>query len=130
MSKERIIIIADDNQDTVQAMQDYLSLDFPGYDLKTASNGKEALDLYLSHKGNVDLIITDNSMPVMSGTQLIFTLHRAHERVPVIMISGDSEPWYANTLKNLGLSSFLVKPADLNQLHKDIDEALAQREYR
>ena len=42
------------------------------------------------------------------------------------MISGDSEPWYTVSLKTFGLNAFLVKPADLNQLHKDIDEALAQ----
>jgi CheY-like chemotaxis protein len=125
MDKERIIIIVDDNWETVEAMQAFLSIDFPAHSIKTASNGKEALDLYEAHKNLVGLIITDNSMPVMTGTELLLTLRRSHDRVPVIMISGDSEPWYATSLKNFGLNAFLVKPADLNQLHKDIDEALA-----
>jgi CheY-like chemotaxis protein len=125
MKKERIIIIVDDNWETVEAMQEFLSIDFPDHSIKTASNGKEALDLYNAHKDQVGLIITDNSMPVMTGTELLLTLRRSKDRIPVIMISGDSEPWYATSLKNFGLNSFLAKPADLNQLHKDIDEALA-----
>jgi CheY-like chemotaxis protein len=126
MSKERIIIVVDDNWEVVEAMREFLDIDFPAHSVKTAANGKEALDLYKAHKDQVALIITDNSMPVMTGAELLITLRRSHDRIPVIMVSGDSEPWYATSLKNFGLNSFLAKPADLNQLHKDIDEALAQ----
>ncbi len=75
-------------------------------EIYTASNGKEALE-----KLDVispDVIITDISMPVMNGIQLIEELSRIGNKIPVIALSAVNEKAVVEQIKNSGILNYLV----------------------
>jgi CheY-like chemotaxis protein len=58
--------------------------------LITASNGKEALELF-NHHGDIDLIITDINMPEMNGLELISEIKNIDENIPILITSANSD---------------------------------------
>jgi len=60
------------------------------HEIFEAENGQEALDILRTMK--FDLVITDNSMPVMNGLDLCLNIHELGIGVKVIMISGEDRP--------------------------------------
>jgi CheY-like chemotaxis protein len=60
------------------------------YDVTTAVNGEEALDLFSRH--HFDLVITDHRMPRMSGVELIRHLKEMRPSIPVVLLSGFVDP--------------------------------------
>ena len=59
------------------------------YRVISAANGAEALALFKQHAGEVRLLITDNSMPVMTGPQAIAEIRKLKPGLPVILASGE-----------------------------------------
>jgi two-component system, cell cycle sensor histidine kinase and response regulator CckA len=94
-----------------------------GYHVLTASSGEKALDL-LAANGAIDLLITDEVMPGMSGHTLAETVRRKVPRCSVLFVSGYSapeahEPWHDNAE-----SAFLQKPFTPVVLAKKVRELL------
>ncbi len=54
----------------------------------TASNGREALNIYSAERDNISLVILDMSMPVMSGKECLVGLLKMDTKVRVLMVSG------------------------------------------
>ncbi|QJD87346.1 response regulator [Cohnella herbarum] len=73
-----------------------------------ASDGAEALELI--ERGDIDLVITDITMPVMDGLNLIRKATEINDNVKFIIISGYSEFEYARTAMKYGISEYLLKP--------------------
>ena len=88
MSQHKAVILCvDDEQNPLTLRR--LVLQKAGYEVLTASSGKEALSLVASRK--VDLVLSDHLMPGMQGTELARQLKAAHPKLPVILISGVNE---------------------------------------
>lgn len=90
--------------------------------VQTAINGRVALDLI--KEGVFDLIITDNSMPKMTGCQLIEELRRNPEtaKLPIILTSGDlfnglTPPQIQEKAISLGADAGIPKPWSNNLVH-------------
>jgi CheY-like chemotaxis protein len=81
----RRILLVDDEPAVMKAVQ--RTLQRRGYEVETASNGAEALERLRTRQG-IDLVITDQTMPVMTGTELIEQLRADGLTVPVILASG------------------------------------------
>jgi CheY-like chemotaxis protein len=102
-----------------------------GYEVLSAKDGLEALEVYRDQKEGIDLILSDLSMPVMDGLALRKELEDEGDPVPVLLSSGHS----LDDLKHLpGWDSsrpFLEKPWDLSVLARSVrellDEAAAPR---
>jgi len=77
-----------------------------------------------------DLIITDLSMPGMSGLELLESIRQTDIEVPVIMITGFSTEDNAIKALRLGATDFIKKPYDAEELIKQIDEVLEKSETR
>jgi len=111
------ILIVDDDADVRTILRDFLS-SICQFDVSEASNGKEALEvLHPSH----DLVVTDLSMPVMGGVELIRRI-RAHPDVadiPILAVSGLPGS-NKQTLLEVGASAFLPKPVRLAELQDTI----------
>jgi CheY-like chemotaxis protein len=103
-----IIVIAEDDDALRAVWQRTLSKS--GYDVRAVANGRIALEV-MEHL-RPDLVITDLSMPEVSGSQLIHAMQQrpALANVPVLIISG-----WAHTAEPLGYP-ILAKPFSLQEL--------------
>ena len=97
------VLICDDQPDIVNALKIYLKPE--GYELLTASNGKEALEL----AGQVDLILMDLMMPVMDGIIATDKI-REFSDVPIILLTAKSETEDVVLGLNVGADDYITKP--------------------
>jgi CheY-like chemotaxis protein len=102
-----------------------LLLEFMGYQVVTATNGWEGVELFRTFHEGIDLVLLDMIMPVMGGRQA-FDLMRAHDpKVPVILFSGFVKEEDLLEMKAAGLRGFLRKPVRQKELADAIGGALA-----
>lgn len=86
----------------------------------TGANGQEGLELYKKYAP--ELIITDISMPVMDGLQMIGYIKNDNPEVKVIVMSAYSIKEYFLEAINLGVNGYLIKPVEASKLFALIDE--------
>jgi two-component system, cell cycle sensor histidine kinase and response regulator CckA len=95
-----------------------------GYHVLEASTGAEALDVFLNHPGEVDLVVSDVVMPEMDGPTLMKELRREHPDLKIIFISGYAEDSFRRNLDSNEQFMFLQKPFDLKELAAAVKAAL------
>ena len=111
---QKRILVVDDEENTRLALTRLLARE--GYDVKTASNGSEALNQIRIQP--VELIITDLNMPVMNGLSFLRELNREQPSSNVIMITAYGEVESYLEALNLGAFEYLNKPVKLDELKK------------
>ena len=87
-----------------------------GYRVEGRTSSLEALELFRTEPERFDLVITDMTMPNMTGLELAQELMRIRPDIPVILCTGFSELVTAERAKSLGLKEFIMKPVVLRQL--------------
>ncbi len=108
------IIFADDEESIVQMYSEML--EYLGYTVITASSGKEVLEYLHTHPDSVDLVITDQTMPLMTGLELAFEIKKIAGSLPIILSSGYTDSELELTGKEAGVTTFLAKPFDMKNL--------------
>lgn len=99
-----------------------------GHDLLFVSDGIHAVDVLRCNPG-FDLLITDISMPLLDGRQLVGTIARDRTLggVPVLIMSGVVGVRDIADLLDLGASKFLAKPLNMEALREDVAHCLELR---
>jgi DNA-binding response OmpR family regulator len=110
------ILIIDDEYQNREMLSDFLEI--KGYEVITADNGSEGLDIFKTDQ--VDAAIIDIRMPVMNGIDCATEMRKMRENFPIIMITGHVDVDYKIQIKNMGLEHLLLKPLNINE----IDEIL------
>ena len=90
-----------------------------GYRVSLAGNGAEALQCLAQMDRNglpVDLVITDQTMPMMTGTELARHIREIYPEMPIILCTGYSESVSPETATEFGLNAFLYKPLSSREL--------------
>jgi len=95
-----------------------------GYQVLEASTGTEALDVFESYQGDVDLVVSDVVMPEMDGPTLMEKLRRDRPDLKIIFISGYAEDSFRKHLAENEDFMFLQKPFDLKELAAAVKAAL------
>jgi len=98
-------------------------LESMGYQVLTASNGREALEVYRSAEG-VDLVITDIVMPEMGGKELVQELTRTNPALKALAITGYVMEKDINGLRETGFLSVIHKPFEADTLALAVRQAL------
>ena len=111
--EERILFV-DDEEVLVELGKNMLS--GLGYRVEGRTSSLEALELFRTEPERFDLVITDMTMPNMTGLELAQELMRIRPDIPVILCTGFSELVTAERAKSLGLKEFIMKPVVLRQL--------------
>jgi CheY-like chemotaxis protein len=112
-SQERILII-DDEPFFLEVVQELLvSLD---YTVTAEQSSQSALHLVHQNPTAFDLVVTDQTMPEMTGVQLVTEIRRVNQEVPIILCTGFSEEINEQTAQHYGVSKFLQKPITRQQL--------------
>lgn len=109
------LIIVDDEPITRNALKNFISQNCPDYIVSGIfSDGQEALDFLIRHP--VDMVITDIRMPVMDGLALCREVHQRFCNCILVIISGYGDFEYAKKAIHYGVSNYLVKPIDFDEL--------------
>jgi len=97
-----------------------------GYKVTTRTSSVEALELFRSKPNDFDLVVTDMTMPNMTGDQLSIELMKIRSDIPVILCTGYSKKISYEAVTDIGIKAFAYKPivkADLaNTVRKVLDE--------
>lgn len=119
------ILVVDDMPAITILMSEYLS--DQGYEVLTASNGQEALELM--ELTPISLIICDVMMPKMGGFEFIEKCRKtsSHAHVPIIVVSAKIGSNTRTIVTELGANGFLEKPINLEILSKLITSTLASQ---
>ena len=122
------ILVIDDERAIRNTLKEIL--EFEGYTVETAENGRVGLDMALATK--YDLIYTDIKMPEMDGMEVLQSYRKTQqeqggEEAPLVMISGHGTVENAVEALKSGAYDFIVKPLDLNRLLVTTQRALEHK---
>jgi two-component system, cell cycle sensor histidine kinase and response regulator CckA len=110
---ETILLVED--EELVRTMLEEI-LKAKGYNVIAAGDGMQALALTNSYKGRVDILVTDVTLPVLTGWELADRFAKAHGAVPVLYMSGYSSEEIAQRAGSTPNAEFLQKPFQPNAL--------------
>ncbi len=118
------ILLVDDDMAMVRSSK--MRLEMLGYRVVATTSAPEAVERFLGNAGGFDLVLTDMTMPEMTGADLAHRIREERPDIPIILCTGFSELITSERLKNLGISEVLMKPFDKKQLANAVREALVQ----
>jgi two-component system cell cycle sensor histidine kinase/response regulator CckA len=95
-----------------------------GYTVHEASSGVEALEVFDSLDGKVDIVVSDVVMPEMDGPTLLGELRKRQPNIKFVFVSGYAEDAFAKNLPEDAQFGFLPKPFSLKQLATVVKEVL------
>ncbi len=119
--KERLLFV--DDEESIVKMGRQL-LESLGYSVTTCISGVEALTIFHPQPDNFDHIITDMTMPKMTGDQLVASLRKIRSDIPIILCNGYSKQITDQSLKEMKVNAFAYKPIVTEGLAAIIREAL------
>jgi CheY-like chemotaxis protein len=112
VSEPKTILVADDDQDLLNLVA--LLLTGEGYEVKTASDGREALAVV--ERQMPDLILLDMKMPVMNGWEFAAKYHATYSSTPAPIVVLTAAADARKAADEVGAASFVGKPFDLDTL--------------
>ncbi len=121
--EERILFVDDENTLTKMSKRALESL---GYFVTTRTSSVEALELFRARPGDFDLVITDMTMPKMTGDKLAAKLMEIRKDIPVILCTGFSRSISEEDALNMGIKAFVYKPIVNEALAKTIRTVLGK----
>ncbi|MBM9513428.1 hybrid sensor histidine kinase/response regulator [Desulfogranum marinum] len=124
-SGSETILFVDDEQEIV-TMRTRM-LEYLGYTVLSATKPETALEYFAEGKNKIDLLITDHTMPRMTGLQLAKAALEYDKELPIILCSGYSDPITPEEAQDAGIRRFLAKPLDMRLLAIAIREILPSK---
>jgi signal transduction histidine kinase len=121
LGTERILFIDDELPITDMSRQ---RLTLLGYRVTVAHSSLEALDLLAKTPDAFDLVITDMTMPQMSGDRLAKEAKKLNPKVPVILCTGYSKKISPEKAAAMGIDAFLMKPVAADEMAETIRNVL------
>jgi len=101
-----------------------------GYQVTIRTSSLDALEAFRAGPDKFDLVITDMTMPNMTGVQLAPKLLEIRSDIPIILCTGFSEITDANKAKALGIREFLMKPIVRDQIARTIRKVLDEEKEK
>jgi len=122
LGKARVLFV-DDEEPIVRMGQKVLAR--LGYTVVGATISEEALAAFRATPQSFDLVITDQTMPGLTGDALVREIRRLRPDIPIILCTGYSQSVGVDEAKRLGIDRFLMKPLEASELGQAVGEALA-----
>lgn len=120
---ERILVV-DDEKYIAEIAQEMLAM--LGYKVTVKTDSLEALEIFRARPDQFDLVITDMTMPHMTGDTLVLEIMKIRPEIPVLLCTGFSERMSEKKAASLGIKGFLMKPLAINDLSATIRKILDQ----
>jgi PAS domain S-box-containing protein len=114
------VLIVDDEHAITTMLEDNLSQS--GFKVRSFNDSQDAYEFFVKQAKEVALIITDQTMPKLTGVELTLKVRRINPDVPIVMCTGFSDVIDSEKAKQIGIQVFLEKPLDLPLLNKIIGD--------
>ena len=129
------LLWVDDEMELLKAH--ILFLEKKGYEITTASNGTDAIDLCREH--SFDLVLLDEQMPGLSGLETLQKIKEMSPATPVVMVTKSEEENIMNQAIGQKIADYLIKPVNPNQIlltlkknihRKELETEVTQSQYQ
>jgi CheY-like chemotaxis protein len=124
MGHESVLLI-DDEEDVLEMM--HSMIEKLGYQVISKNSGIEALDTFRNHPRQFDLVITDQTMPELTGLELVEQLIRIRPDIPVILCTGYTEMISEDSAGSLGIGAYVMKPVRISDISVKIRKLLEKK---
>ena len=123
--KETLLVVDDE-----QMIVDMSKILFSqlGYNVVVTTDSLDALELFTSDPNQFDLVITDQTMPKLTGEELAVKILKIQPGMPVILCTGYSEKMSEVRCRQLGIAKLVSKPVDITYLSHLVRQVLDNRE--
>ncbi|MDG1752375.1 MAG: CHASE domain-containing protein [Thalassotalea sp.] len=121
-SASKHVLIVEDEPHISKLYQEFIN-EF-GYQTTVCEDGQQALAAFDDPNNSIDLVLTDQSMPKVTGKELSIILLNKQPTLPIIMCTGYSELINEDVAKDIGIKHYFLKPASLTKLMTVIDNLL------
>jgi len=118
---ERILLV-DDEQTLITLEQQ--TLEGLGYHISVTTSSEKALQMFSSTPNQFDLVISDMTMPIMTGAELSKQLLAIRPDIPIILCTGFSSIIDAEQVNTIGIRTLIMKPVSRKELAKVVREVL------
>ncbi|MGH7767849.1 MAG: MASE1 domain-containing protein, partial [Candidatus Binatia bacterium] len=108
------ILVVEDEAHMVRLLKNVLIRH--GYQVLTASDGEEALDLYRRRHGDIDVVLLDIGLPKIDGWDVMLRMKEENPAVKIIVASGYIEPELRSAMNRAGIRNFFYKPYALERI--------------
>ena len=119
--KERILLV-DDESSLVSSLK--TSLERLGYQVTARASSIDALEAFRTGPQRFDLVITDQTMPRMTGSKLAEEMLKIRSNIPIILCTGFSEVISEEEAKSLGIREFVMKPVIMREIAATLRKVL------
>ena len=119
------ILVVDDEEVVRSVAAEFLNV--LGYDVVTAADGREALEIYRNRGRDVDMVIVDMIMPRMGGRECYRALKALDPDVRVVLSTGYGFNVAAQEMLDEGMLGFIQKPYQMDQMSSVVADALRSR---
>ncbi len=116
------VLVVDDDESVRRVAQDMLAA--LGFDVLTAGDGQEGVEVFRRRAREIELVLLDLSMPRMSGEEAFREIREEAPGARVILASGYDETESTRLFAGQGLSGFIQKPYRLTNLEEKVEEVL------
>ena len=120
------ILVVDDEAIIQTLLSEVLTEE--GYEVTTADNGKEAIELL--ERSKFDLVITDIVMPVLNGIEVLLAAKRIDMSYPAIVITGYHSVDSVVRLVNLGAADYIAKPFNVDLIRMTVAKVLQMQHLK
>lgn len=120
------LLIVDDEQMIVEMNKMLFSQ--LGYTVVVTTDPLEALEIFSSHPDNFDLVITDQTMPKLTGEELAVNILKIRPTMPVVICTGYSARMSEKRCRQLGIRKLVSKPVNITYLSQLVRQLLDNRE--
>jgi len=128
MSKEFTLLYIEDDAQARTAATSLFSEFFDT--LYVGENGEEGLALYHAHQSQIDIIITDITMPRMNGVEMIQSIRQSNTEIAIVVLSAHNETHYFMQTIEAGVDGYLLKPLNTTQLISTLSRVLEKIHLR
>ncbi|MBF0549214.1 MAG: response regulator, partial [Deltaproteobacteria bacterium] len=118
------VLLVDDELGLLEAGK--MMLTRLGYNVTAKTSSLTALETFAAHPEDFDLLITDMTMPGMTGDKLAREILGIRPDLPIILCTGFSEAISEEKAEQTGIKGFIMKPIDLNSLARLIRKVLGE----
>ncbi len=119
------ILVVDDDESIARFIAELL--ESQDYQITLRHNGQEGWDYFRSNSDSIDLVITDQTMPIMKGDELAQRILNLRAEIPIILCSGYNAHINEIQERDIGIQAFLSKPLTLQDLLDCIKTLLAKQ---
>lgn len=99
-------------------------LEDSGFDVTVTTSSKEALNIFQKKPNGYDVVITDYTMPEITGGDLAKAFIKMRPNIPIILCTGFSEYLDEKSAQAIGIKNYLYKPVKINDLVDKINNSL------